>query len=531
MENPQGKNLPVPRNVMKSALVEEAEYKLVTEPQTIEDVVIQRLLAPEPLVLTETQKEILFRPVPEEIVEIRPDGPIYLPAVEFRELLVQAFGLDWELIPEGPPKMEGSQILWGFYLFINGRPKAFAYGGQDYQKGSYQMSYDDALEGAKSNALMRCCKQLHIAADLWRPRYYRAWRNNHATTCQTKDKRTGKMKTLWKRIDDSFGHDVGLPAAGKGRDEAEATGPSTGPAPADDYPIDLSKEPTPEQVNDPDYWRRRAMATAGKLGMNHQDVRNLCSKHFHQYDLEADAFILDGSGDKILVTELKQLAGSQWKKLAEHLHQRWKDAGTPNGKKTEAPADSDKKSTPENSQTPDKLLEQKLEQNSSQSATRHQPFPENASISDMLEAAEPLLDTDALSLRTYLETMFIAQLDNLPEDKAEGIKDWLYNVATDELIRGQVVKDLKIWLTWVEAIDDIEEIHNLIEALAAEKTETVESFLKLMGAKSLRLVTPAKFPTWREVLDNARADAKSNEGFDQTNNPSSDEFADDDIPF
>ena len=40
----------------------------------------------------------------------------------------------------------------------------------------------DAVEGAKSNALMRCCKDLGIAKELWNPEYVRKWKEAFATS-------------------------------------------------------------------------------------------------------------------------------------------------------------------------------------------------------------------------------------------------------------------------------------------------------------------------------------------------------------
>ena len=39
-----------------------------------------------------------------------------------------------------------------------------------------------AVEGAKSNALMRCCKDLGIASELWDPLFIRWYNKNHAVS-------------------------------------------------------------------------------------------------------------------------------------------------------------------------------------------------------------------------------------------------------------------------------------------------------------------------------------------------------------
>jgi len=44
-------------------------------------------------------------------------------------------------------------------------------GEMDYQPGNPRMTYGDAIEGTKSNAITRCGKELGIARDLWSRRY------------------------------------------------------------------------------------------------------------------------------------------------------------------------------------------------------------------------------------------------------------------------------------------------------------------------------------------------------------------------
>jgi len=41
------------------------------------------------------------------------------------------------------------------------------------------MTYATALEAAKSNALMRCCKDLGIASELWDPSFVAQWRQKY----------------------------------------------------------------------------------------------------------------------------------------------------------------------------------------------------------------------------------------------------------------------------------------------------------------------------------------------------------------
>jgi len=148
------------------------------------------------LTLTEKQKMILRAPVVEGDILIRPDGLIYLGWWEYQKRLESAF-TGWALIPDGLPILnkESNQILWGFYLVVEGKFVDFAIGGQEYFPGNLRMSYADAMEGAKSNALLRTCKRLGIALELWDPEFVAKWKEKYAV--YTTDR---KGKPCWKKL-------------------------------------------------------------------------------------------------------------------------------------------------------------------------------------------------------------------------------------------------------------------------------------------------------------------------------------------
>jgi hypothetical protein len=123
------------------------------------------------LKLTETQILALRRPVLDAEVEWKPavkDGPAIIPYLShngYRDRLDAAFGLGgWGMVPVGMPKQVGDDFIYVPYaLVIDGVPRAYAWGEQQIHK----MTYGDALEGAKSNAIVRCGKELGIARELW----------------------------------------------------------------------------------------------------------------------------------------------------------------------------------------------------------------------------------------------------------------------------------------------------------------------------------------------------------------------------
>ncbi len=144
--------------------------------------------------LTEDQKKILFAPVKEEDIEVRPDGLVYLPWMEYVSRLRDAFGISWAIIPKEMPKFQGNHIYWPFYLMIQGKLAGFAIGEQEYQPSNARMTYGDAVEGAKSNALMRLCKGLGISLELWKPSFVRGWKEKHAEEYDDKGKKRWRKK-------------------------------------------------------------------------------------------------------------------------------------------------------------------------------------------------------------------------------------------------------------------------------------------------------------------------------------------------
>jgi hypothetical protein len=58
-----------------------------------------------------------------------------------------------------------------------------------------------ATEGCKSNALMRCCKDLGIASELWDPVFIRKFMVSHAKEVWVEHMTTKKKKKIYMRKD------------------------------------------------------------------------------------------------------------------------------------------------------------------------------------------------------------------------------------------------------------------------------------------------------------------------------------------
>lgn len=134
--------------------------------------------------------EILEAPINEEDIEIKPDGLLYMPEIKYRRILNKAFGPGgWGLAPRSETNVSDKIVSREWALICLGRFVSTARGEQDYFDPS---GVATASEGAKSNALMRCCKDLGIAHELWSPRFIRSFKERKCTEVFVENASTGK---------------------------------------------------------------------------------------------------------------------------------------------------------------------------------------------------------------------------------------------------------------------------------------------------------------------------------------------------
>ncbi|WWD19615.1 hypothetical protein CI109_104077 [Kwoniella shandongensis] len=143
--------------------------------------------------------EALLRPLSVDDVEVKPDGLLYLPEIKYRRTLNAAFGPGgWGLAPRGETHV-GTKIVsreWG--LVCLGRLVAIARGEQEFFDPS---GIATATEACKSNALMRCCKDLGIASELWDPSFIRAFKKKHCVEVFVEHVTKKNKKKLWRKKD------------------------------------------------------------------------------------------------------------------------------------------------------------------------------------------------------------------------------------------------------------------------------------------------------------------------------------------
>ncbi|KAI8082985.1 putative mitochondrial genome maintenance protein Mgm101 [Halteromyces radiatus] len=145
---------------------------------------------------------ILQQEVNPDDVEIKPDGLLYLPEIKYRRILNKAFGPGgWGLAPRGEHSISSKNISREYALICHGRFVSQARGEQDFFDTT---GLPTASEGCKSNALMRCCKDLGIASELWDPVFIRKFKKKYCVEVWTEHVTTKRKKKLWRKKDDSL---------------------------------------------------------------------------------------------------------------------------------------------------------------------------------------------------------------------------------------------------------------------------------------------------------------------------------------
>ncbi len=196
MEEKKTEALPALRDPQPGALVEAKPGELVpVEARPLPDQFKGMATKPLPA----KAQEVLLDPPSDEDVELRIDrlkngGTVellYVPHSKYRQRLSRAVGAGaWALHKDQEPKMDpqDGQVYWSGSLYILGQYIASAIGQQRYIPGNSRMSFADAVEGSKSDCLVRCCKDLGMFMELWTPSWRDGWygRNEERVAKQRK---------------------------------------------------------------------------------------------------------------------------------------------------------------------------------------------------------------------------------------------------------------------------------------------------------------------------------------------------------
>lgn len=131
---------------------------------------------------------------------LRLDGIPFLPEIKYRRILNRAFGPGgWGLAPRSSTIITEKLVTREYALICGGRLAAIARGEMQYFDPN---GIPTATEGCKSNALMRACKDLGIASELWDPRFIRKFKKDYCEEKFVEHVVTKKKKKIWKRKGD-----------------------------------------------------------------------------------------------------------------------------------------------------------------------------------------------------------------------------------------------------------------------------------------------------------------------------------------
>ncbi|CRG91384.1 Mitochondrial genome maintenance protein MGM101 [Talaromyces islandicus] len=148
--------------------------------------------------------DVLLAPTIDDDVEIKPDGIVYLPEIKYRRILNRAFGPGgWGLVPRSESIVTPKTVTREYALICNGRLVSIARGEQDYFNPD---GIPTATEGCKSNALVRCCKDLGIASELWDPRWIRRFKATRAKEVFVEHVVSKKRTKIWIRKDEEVAY-------------------------------------------------------------------------------------------------------------------------------------------------------------------------------------------------------------------------------------------------------------------------------------------------------------------------------------
>ncbi|KYK60249.1 mitochondrial genome maintenance protein MGM101 [Drechmeria coniospora] len=147
--------------------------------------------------VSEVQFRVLMQPLDHRDIEVKPDGVIYLPEIKYRRRLNEAFGpMGWGIIPKGESVVGNAVVTREYALIVDGRFASQAQGENSFFSPDQLPS---AVEGCKSNALMRCCKDLGVASELWDPHFVRWFKKTQMEEVWVEHTTTKKKRTFWYR--------------------------------------------------------------------------------------------------------------------------------------------------------------------------------------------------------------------------------------------------------------------------------------------------------------------------------------------
>lgn len=263
---------------------------------------------------------ILQQAVTDDEIDVLPTGEVYLSQIAYRRRLNAAFlPGGWTLRPVGAamqmPGGAAPSLVQRFELWAHGEYVGETFGEAEYHDDNKRQTWATAWESAKSNALMRCCKDLGIASECWDRRWAEAWRTRKAIQVWRK----GQSRPQWRRLDVAAWYDETGPVAGD-PNAAQWHGPQEGQqaAAVDERPVEgarpqagagaaAAEEGKPERkgrpITKPQQNRLFAIlrARAKTLGVDAHDLRDVVREYLElTYQITSAEQLLDTQYDDVI---------------------------------------------------------------------------------------------------------------------------------------------------------------------------------------------------------------------------------------
>lgn len=199
------KNLPAP-----PAKETNPETKYPHEPSEVEQTFKELYRGASTLEISVKERDILEAPVDPTLIEIRPDGLLYLPQVFVRERLNAAFGPgQWAIIQNNISIIRDTLCFDGS-LFVRNHFVSRAMGEANYIKTNKMQSWATVYESSKSDTIARTCKDLGVAKELWQPGFCRDWQKMNAIEVyRTNGPKSKGPGWYWRRKDVDPWYDEG----------------------------------------------------------------------------------------------------------------------------------------------------------------------------------------------------------------------------------------------------------------------------------------------------------------------------------
>jgi hypothetical protein len=190
------------------------------------------------LSLTTEENQKLMAPFADDEYEIRPDGFIYIPQALIKRRLNEVLGVgQWALVKINDRFEEKKagvyRIFFDGALMIRGVFASRSVGESMYNETNPNQSWASALEAAKSDTIVRCCKDLGIASEVHQPAFVRAWQKKNAVKVFVKKEKANGVEgtdIAWRRKDvDPFYNETGLVPNGQFKvpSQPASSGPNT----------------------------------------------------------------------------------------------------------------------------------------------------------------------------------------------------------------------------------------------------------------------------------------------------------------